>query len=225
MRYLARSNNGNPLPDRHKQFPWPNNASPSMKALFKLILLFVIIATSLCAGLFLSLGILVSTHASLPHKSDVIVVLGGDEGLRVSKGAELFKAGYASNIILTGIDSKYYRPNHPNWRERKLMALGVPRSAINVDTWSETTWEEAENAAETMDKKGWKSAIIVSDPPHMLRLHKSWSKAFEGSAKRFILVPTTPGWWSSLLWWNNRTSYQFVISELKKNLFYTVMYL
>jgi uncharacterized SAM-binding protein YcdF (DUF218 family) len=196
-----------------------------MKALFKLILLFVIIATSLCAGLFLSLGILVSTHASLPHKSDVIVVLGGDEGLRVSKGAELFKAGYASNIILTGIDSKYYRPNHPNWRERKLMALGVPRSAINVDTWSETTWEEAENAAETMDKKGWKSAIIVSDPPHMLRLHKSWSKAFEGSAKRFILVPTTPGWWSSLLWWNNRTSYQFVISELKKNLFYTVMYL
>jgi len=196
-----------------------------MKALFKLILLFVIIATSLCAGRFLSLGILVSTHASLPHKSDVIVVLGGDEGLRVSKGAELFKAGYASNIILTGIDSKYYRPNHPNWRERKLMALGVPRSAINVDTWSETTWEEAENAAETMDKKGWKSAIIVSDPPHMLRLHKSWSKAFEGSAKRFILVPTTPGWWSSLLWWNNRTSYQFVISELKKNLFYTVMYL
>jgi uncharacterized SAM-binding protein YcdF (DUF218 family) len=195
-----------------------------MKALFKLILLFAIIATSLCATLYLALGVMVSSHASPPHKSDVIVVLGGDEGLRVRKGGALFKAGYADHILLTGIDSRYYRPNHPNWRERKLMALGIPRDAISVDTWSETTWEEAENAAETMERNGWKSAIVVSDPPHMLRLYKSWSKAFEGTSKRFILVPTSPGWWNALLWWQNRTSYQFVINEIKKNLFYTVMY-
>jgi uncharacterized SAM-binding protein YcdF (DUF218 family) len=195
-----------------------------MKALFKLLLLFVIIAVSLCATLFLSLGFLVSTNAAQPLKSDVIVVLGGDEGLRVRKGGELFKQGYASHIILTGIDSRYYRPNHPNWRERKLMALGVPRNAICVDTWSETTWEEAENVADTMDRNGWKSAIVVSDPPHMLRLHKSWSKAFEGTTKHFILVPTSPSWWNPLFWWRNRTSYQFVINEIKKNLFYSVMY-
>ncbi len=195
-----------------------------MKSLFKLFTLFLLIAVTLSAGLFLSLGLLVSTHASRPHASDVIVILGGDEGLRVRKGAELFKAGFAPHIILTGIDSKYYRPNHPNWRERKLMALGVPRSAISVDTWSESTWEEAENAAETMDQKGWKQAIVVSDPPHLLRLYKSWSKAFEGTQKQFILVPTSPVWWNALLWWHNPTSYHFVISELKKNLFYSVMY-
>jgi uncharacterized SAM-binding protein YcdF (DUF218 family) len=195
-----------------------------MKSLFKLLSLFVIIAAALCATFFLSLGLLVSTHASRPGKSDVIVVLGGDEGLRVRKGGELYMAGYANHIILTGIDRRYYRLNHPNWRERKLMALGVPKEAIIVDTWSETTWEEAENAAETMDRNGWKHAIVVSDPPHMLRLHKSWSKAFEGSQKSFILVPTSPVWWHPLLWWQNQTSYQFVISEIKKNLFYTVMY-
>jgi uncharacterized SAM-binding protein YcdF (DUF218 family) len=195
-----------------------------MKSLFKLLLLFAIIAVSLCASLYLALGVMVSTHASEPRKSDVIVVLGGDEGLRVRKGGELFKAGYAGHIILTGIDSRYYRPGHPNWREKRLMALGVPREAISVDTWSETTWEEAENAAETMEQNGWKSAIVVSDPPHMLRLHKSWSKSFEGSGKRFILVPTRPDWWNALLWWQNRKSYQFVITEVKKNLFYSVMY-
>ena len=195
-----------------------------MKALFKLLLLFALIATSLCATLFLALGFMVSAHASHPRKSDVIVVLGGDDGLRVLKGGELFKTGYANHILLTGIDGRYYRPNHPNWRERKLMALGIPRNAISVDTWSETTWEEAENAADTMDRNGWKSAIVISDPPHLLRLHKSWSKAFEGSSKSFILVPTRPPWWNALLWWENRTSYHFVISELKKNLFYSVMY-
>ena len=195
-----------------------------MKSLFKLLLLFGVIAASLCATLYLALGVMVSTHAAEPRKSDVIVVLGGDEGLRVRKGGELFKAGYANHVILTGIDSRYYRPSHPNWREKRLMALGVPRESISVDTWSETTWEEAENAAETMEKNGWKSAIVVSDPPHMLRLHKSWSKAFEGSGKSFVLVPTSPDWWNALLWWNNRKSYQFVITEVKKNLFYSVMY-
>ncbi|NTU68252.1 MAG: YdcF family protein [Chlorobiaceae bacterium] len=195
-----------------------------MKALFKLLLLFIVIAVSLSASLYLALGLMVSSHASDPRKCDVIVVLGGDDGLRVRKGGELFKEGYARQILLTGIDSRYYRPSHPNWRERKLMAQGIPRDAITVDTWSETTWEEAENAAETMDRNGWKSAIVVSDPPHMLRLHKSWSKAFEGSRKQFILVPTNPEWWTALLWWQNRKSYQFVITEVKKNLFYSVMY-
>lgn len=191
----------------------------------KLFLLFIVLAAAVCATGYLSLGFLVSFHASKPDKADVIVVLGGDDGLRVRKGAELYKKGFARHILLTGIDSRYYRPSHPNWRERKLMALGVPRSAIEVDTWSETTWEEAENAAETMDRKGWDSAIVVSDPPHMLRLHQSWKRAFEKAPKkRFILVATAPEWWNRWLWWQNRTSQRFVISEVKKNLFYSVMY-
>jgi uncharacterized SAM-binding protein YcdF (DUF218 family) len=195
-----------------------------MKALFKLLLLFIVIAASLCSVIYLGLGLMVSAYESKPRHADVIVVLGGDDGLRVSKGGELFREGYAKHIILTGIDSKYYRPNHPNWRERKLMALGVPRNAISIDTWSESTWEEAENASDTMDKNGWKSAIVVSDPPHMLRLHKSWSKAFEGSRKSFILVSTRPDWWNPFMWWQNQKSFNFVIHEIKKNLFYSVMY-
>jgi len=75
-----------------------------------------------------------------------------------------------------------------------------------------------------MDKSGWKRAIVVSDPPHMLRLHQCWSRAFIDSKKRFILVPTSPEWWHPYLWWQNKNSYNFVISEIKKNLFYSVMY-
>jgi uncharacterized SAM-binding protein YcdF (DUF218 family) len=195
-----------------------------MKAFFKR---FLILLLSLCATavLFLSsLGILVSQHAANPEKSDVIIVLGGDNGLRVHKGAELYNAGYASHVILTGIDERFYRPGHPNWRERSMIALGVPKKAIKIDLKSKTTWEEAENTSNTMEKRGWKSAIVVSDPPHMLRLHKTWSRAFEGSSKTFILVSTNPSWWHKVLWWKNRQSYQFVISEIKKNLFYAAVY-
>jgi len=195
-----------------------------MKLFLKRLFLSLFWITALASLSFLSLGMLVSQYADTPEKSDVIIVLGGDSGLRVRKGAELYNAGYAAHIILTGIDEQSYRPNHPNWRERRMMELGVPKKAIKVDAKSRTTWEEALNTSTTMERKGWKSAIVVSDPPHLLRLHQTWSRAFEGSSKKFILVPTNPLWWDRLLWWNNKKSYQFVISEIKKNLFYVAVH-
>jgi uncharacterized SAM-binding protein YcdF (DUF218 family) len=195
-----------------------------MKVFIRISLIFFLISASLCATIFLGLGLIVSMHASKPEKADVIIVLGGDNGLRVRKGAELYRAGYASNILLTGIDSHYYRPRHPNWRERRLMERGVPRGNIMVDIWSESSWEEAENSSDIMKKKGWKTALVISDPPHMLRLHKAWNKAFAHSGKRFILVKTTPSWWNPFLWWINPVSYQFVMSEIKKNVYYLLAY-
>ncbi|NTV06107.1 MAG: YdcF family protein [Chlorobiaceae bacterium] len=195
-----------------------------MKLFFKLTLICVFSVSASAAIFFLSLGFLVSQHAANPEKSDVIVVLGGDNGLRVRKGAELYNAGYAAHVILTGIDERFYRPGHPNWRERRIIALGVPKKAIRVDAKSKTTWEEAENTSNTMEKNGWKSVIVVSDPPHLLRLHQTWSKAFEGSSKKFILISTSPPWWHKVFWWKNKQSYQFVISEIKKNLFYAAVY-
>jgi uncharacterized SAM-binding protein YcdF (DUF218 family) len=195
-----------------------------MKLFFKLTLVVLLSVCFAAAALLFSTGFLVSLYAGNPEKTDVIVVLGGDNGLRVRKGAELYNAGYASHIILTGIDERFYHPSHPNWRERRMMALGVPKNAIRVDTQSMTTWEEAENTAETMEKKGWKSAIVVSDPPHMLRLNQTWKSAFEGTTKTFVLVSTEPDWWNPWLWWNNKKSYQFVINEIKKNIFYSLMY-
>ncbi|NTW11123.1 MAG: YdcF family protein [Chlorobiaceae bacterium] len=195
-----------------------------MKAVFKYALIALLTLSAAAVLFFFSLGFVVSHYSRQPDIADVIVVLGGDNGLRVQKGAELYKAGYSSHILLTGIDERFYRPGHPNWRERMMVSLGVPKKAIKVDIRSRTTWEEALNTSDTMKKRGWKSALVVSDPPHMLRLHQTWKKALEGSSNTFILVTTEPPWWNRILWWKNRKSFQFVISEMKKNLFYTVVY-
>ncbi|HHE31892.1 MAG TPA: YdcF family protein [Chlorobaculum parvum] len=195
-----------------------------MKTFIKISLLFFLITSTLFVTIYLGLGFLVSLHATKPEKADVIIVLGGDNGLRVKKGTELFKAGYAQNIVLTGIDSRYYNPNRPNWRERRVMEAGISKKAITVDIWSETTWEEAENTFDLMGKKGWNSALVVSDPPHMLRLYKTWKKAFAGSSKSFILVATDPEWWDPLFWWRDPYSQRFVLSEIKKNFYYLLAY-
>lgn len=195
-----------------------------MKALFKKTLALLLTASILGLTAFFSLGYLVSYHAGKPEKADVIIVLGGDDGLRVEHGGRLYKEGYAPNILVTGIDIRYYKPSQPNWRERRLMEAGVPENAIFIDTRSETTWEEARNSVEMMTEKDWKSAIVVSDPPHMFRLHHTWNKAAEGSHKNIVLVSTQPEWWHPLLWWSNKTSYRFVISEVQKSLYYALVH-
>lgn len=195
-----------------------------MKTFLKFSLIVILTLSALCGALYLGLGYIVSFHASRPAKADLIVILGGDDGLRVRKGAELYRMGYSGNILLTGLDIRYYRANHPNWRERRLMERGVPRKRIIVDTWSQSSWEEAENTAELMDKRGWKSVIVVSDPPHMFRLNRTWKKVFADSEKQFILVSTRPEWWHPLGWWKNEISYRFVISEIKKSIFYLFVY-
>lgn len=195
-----------------------------MKASLNKALLLLLTASIIGGTFFLSLGVLVSRYDSKPEKADVIIVLGGDDGLRIEKGGELYNMGYAPHVLLTGIDPKYYRQEKPNWREKRLHEFGIPKKAINVDIRSETTWDEALNSVEIMTQKGWKSAIVVSDPPHMLRLHNTWKRAFKRSSKTFILVATAPEWWHPILWWRNETSYRFVTSEIKKNLYYAVVY-
>uniref|UniRef100_Q3AQI0 DUF218 domain-containing protein n=1 Tax=Chlorobium chlorochromatii (strain CaD3) TaxID=340177 RepID=Q3AQI0_CHLCH len=182
------------------------------------------VVVGIAAMSFVSIGLLLSLPASKPQKADVIVVLGGDKGLRVQKGAELYNDGFSKKVLLTGIDRRYYRPSRPNWRERRIRDLGVKKSAIVVDTKSQTSWEEAMNTAATMERRKWESAIVVSDPPHMLRLWLTWHHAFAGTSKRFTLVATKPDWWHPIFWWKHKTNYKFVVSELKKNIAYVVFH-
>jgi uncharacterized SAM-binding protein YcdF (DUF218 family) len=195
-----------------------------MKAFIKFAIVTLVSIIITAVFLFAGLGFIVSYFAGKPEKSDVIVVLGGDNGLRIRKGAELYKAGYADYILLTGIDEQFYRPGHPNWREKLIVSLGVPKKAVKVDTKSKTSWEEALNASETMNREDWQKALVVSDPPHMLRLHQTWKKAFDGTSRTFILVSTNPPWWDPVCWWKEKKSFQFVINEMKKNMFYSIMY-
>ena len=195
-----------------------------MIQLLKTTLTILLVAAILAGAGFLSLGFLLSFQAGAPEKTDVIVILGGDSGRRIRKGAELYRSGYAPRVILTGIDERYYRPGKLNWRQKRMVSLGVPLSAISVDSRSETTWDEAFNTAETMKKNGWKKALVVSDPPHMFRLMSTWREAFRKTPRSFILIATSPEWWDPILWWKNSISCRFVYSELKKNLFYALVY-
>ncbi|WP_068867221.1 YdcF family protein [Prosthecochloris sp. CIB 2401] len=188
------------------------------------ILILCTASMALLIGMFLSLGVLVSGYHHPPRNADVIVILGGDQGRRLETGIQLYKKGYASNIILTGIDRRYYNPDTPNWRERRLKEHSIPDRNVIVDLQSRTTWDEARNTLTAMQANGWKKALVISDPPHMLRLHHTWNRIFADSDHEFILVATRPEWWEPLTWWQNNLSRKYVLNEIRKNIYYALIY-
>ncbi len=70
----------------------------------------------LVAIIFLNLGQWLSAPANDPVKVDLIVALGGGKGERDQMAVDLYRAGYAQKILLTGMfpglrtGQIYYKP-------------------------------------------------------------------------------------------------------------------
>jgi uncharacterized SAM-binding protein YcdF (DUF218 family) len=157
--------------------------------------------------------------------SDLIIVLGGDSGDRSKKAAAIFASGLARNVLITGIEEQppESKGDYLSWRANFLERLGVPRSAVIFDQQSTNSWTEATNTRKLMKERGWRKAIVVSDPPHIRRLTWTWSRAFRNDPDMsFVAVGSDAAWWDPNRWWLNEKSAQFIISEHVKFLYYLV---
>ncbi|WP_158590403.1 YdcF family protein [Noviherbaspirillum cavernae] len=200
------------------------NGNPSQTRLFQIVLSSVAIVLFSC--FVLVSPYLLQLPASVPAEADAIVILGGGKGDRVAKSLDLYRAGYARNLVLTGTKPSRVTSHQdvPDSRTEFLVNRQVPSEDISYLFPSENSWEEAHSALRMMQQLGWEKVIVVSDPPHMLRLSYVWGKAFRDYPKHFTLVATEPTWWSPLTWWGNRTSFAFVFSEILKLGYYVVAY-
>lgn len=165
---------------------------------------------------YLTLGFWVALPAELPGHVDAVVVLGGDAGTggRYARGRDLVLAGYSERLILI----------HPSVSERKDAAVKVPRVEIIDSFAAHNSWGEAKTVRARMEAEGLRSVMVVSDPPHMLRLRYTWGSIFRGSDLDYNLIATSPPWWSDWGWWQNRTAAIFVRNEVLKLGYYVVHY-
>lgn len=201
---------------------WTYNVARKMSKRF--VSLAAILFIELAAVGFLRAGVFLSSPAGPPVKADAMVILGGDSGSRTLKGIELYKEGYAPRVILTGLEEgepgaqNYYL----HWRSQMLLSAGMPKRALQFDTVSRNTWEEAENTLKKAQAAGWKTVLVVSDPPHMRRLNWVWSKLKRGTGVSVVLVAASPSWWDAKRWWRNDISAKFVTNEYLKMAYYLV---
>lgn len=95
-------------------------------------------------------------------KADILIVPGGAGGERARWAAQLYKQGLAPRILLTGAGDHH-------WHRTILVAAGVPREVILIESRSKTTRENAEFSATLLREQGIRSAIMATSWYHSRR--------------------------------------------------------
>jgi uncharacterized SAM-binding protein YcdF (DUF218 family) len=124
--------------------------------------------------------------------ADAIVVLGAAQyngrpspvlKARLDHAVELFRAGLAPAVVVTGGMGTGDRMSEATVGHRYLRAQSVPDSAIIVRPDGRTTDESMRSVAEWMHGRDVTRALLVSDPFHMARLQ---IEARRAAIKAFI---------------------------------------
>lgn len=118
------------------------------------------------------------------RKADAIVVLGGGAGEagtlgrheeRIARAVELYKAGYASRILLCSGERTVFR--ELDVMRGVALAHGVAASDILFEDGGGGTRTMVEDAVRRARDGGWTTVLLVSSTYHMRRAVLTWKKA------------------------------------------------
>ncbi|MFZ6035589.1 MAG: YdcF family protein [Patescibacteria group bacterium] len=117
-----------------------------------------------------------------PERVDAIIVLGGgvirgtDTNFlpygpqeRVQRGVELYRAGYADRVIMTGGQVEGETYTESQYMKAYAEVLGVPSENIIEDPYAHDTSENAYFSLRIMSDRHWKTAIVVTSYFHTHR--------------------------------------------------------
>lgn len=111
--------------------------------------------------------------------ADAIVVMGAAQydgrpsrvfAARLDHAVSLYLAGVAPRLVVTGGKAEGDRTTEADAGRAFAMSLGVPAEDILVEDRSRTTLESIRSVADLLEANGLRSAVFVSDRPHMLRV-------------------------------------------------------
>jgi uncharacterized SAM-binding protein YcdF (DUF218 family) len=114
------------------------------------------------------------------QSADAIVVLGAAQyngrpspvlKARLDHAITLYRAGYASVIVVTGGLAQGDRTTEATASKRYLVAATIPADSVVVESRGRTTAESMDAAAEYLHASGRAKVLLVSDPFHLARLH------------------------------------------------------
>ncbi len=157
------------------------------------------------------------------EKADAIVVLSGGEKDRLPEAAELFTSGYSDTVILT--DTGYLSEGSeseaavdPNViKAYDLTQMGVPISNILItrDVVG-STMDEANSVLVIMQKQGFQSMIIVTDPYHSRRTKLVFERVFQDSGITVRIQSVKDHWFTGAGWWFHPDGWKYMVTEYAK---------
>ena len=157
-------------PPRRRRAPWPVRL---VRGLVKLML-FLLAGWMLCVAAIHMWG-----RRNEARQADAIIVLGAAHydgrpspvlKARLDHAIALYERGLAPMIIMTGGRAPGDTVSEAVVSRRYAMRAGVPAAAIMAEREGMTTVESMEGVSRLMEARNMKTAVLVSDPFHMLRL-------------------------------------------------------
>jgi uncharacterized SAM-binding protein YcdF (DUF218 family) len=113
------------------------------------------------------------------RKADAIVVMGAAQyqgkpspvlRARLDHAVTLWQRGLAPRLLLTGGIGEGDTTSEAAVSRRYVMTRGVPDSAILLENEGRTSAQSLRSAVDLLRARGLGTAVVVSDPFHMLRL-------------------------------------------------------
>ena len=175
------------------------------------------VVTVFCLWLISAAAVLVWSSRDEARPAQAIVVLGAAQyagkpspvlRARLDHALDLWNRHLASLLILTGGTGSGDTTSEAAVGRSYAQKHGVPDSAILVENAGRTTSESMRAVAGMLEVRGLQSALLVSDPFHMLRLRIL--------ARRFGFTPYTSPTRTSPISPNLEERWKYIFSESLK---------
>lgn len=151
--------------------------------------------------------------------ADLIIVFGGKRMERAERAAELFNAGMAPHIFITGGDKRGSGRCEAEVLADRCAQLGVPADAITTECDSVNTLENVRmTVAQVEEKIGWKNmqnVILISAPYHLRRVKQAVAHYIPRSVK-ITCCPDSRTDVTRENWWHTPEGQHLVYRELEK---------
>lgn len=150
------------------------------------------------------------------QKADAIVaVSGGNTPVRAAEAIKLFKAGWGDRLIFSGAAQDTSGPSNALVMKQQAVAAGIPASSIEIDEFSRTTHQNAEQTDKLIKEYGITRLIVVTSPYHQRRAGLEFKRIF-GQGVQIVNHPASgdPDW--SAVWWLTPRGWWLAGGELVK---------
>ena len=170
-----------------------------------------------CAWLISGMAVLFWSSRDEARSADAIVVLGAAQyagkpspvlRARLDHALDLWNRHLASVLIFTGGIGSGDTTSEAAVGRNYAKKRGVPDTAILIENEGRTTSESMRAVAGMLEVRGLQSALLVSDPFHMLRLRIL--------ARRFGFTPYTSPTQTSPISPNREKRWKYIFSESVK---------
>jgi len=180
-------------------------------------ILTVLVVATFALWVISAAAVLIWSARDEAQPAQAIVVLGAAQyagkpspvlRARLDHALDLWNRHLASILILTGGTGSGDTTSEAAVGRTYAKKHGVPDSAILVESEGRTTSESMRAVAGMLEVRGLQSALLVSDPFHMLRLRIL--------ARRFGFVPYTSPTQTSPISPNREERWKYIFSESLK---------